>query len=98
MSLPTDIDTSLPAPPDGLTRPEAALWWLRKGSLRLGAEWNEAHEICQSAEGDPAHDWIHALCHLIEGDTGNAAYWFRRAEKPVERDAEGLWREIAEAL
>ncbi|MEO9527177.1 hypothetical protein [Roseibium sp.] len=89
------MDLSTAAPQNTFSPPEQALWWLAKGSLSLGPEWERAHDICQSAEGDPVHDWIHALCHLIEDDPGNAAYWFRRAGKPVEGDAERLWREIA---
>jgi hypothetical protein len=98
MTALTDADITAPAPPADLNPQAQALWWLKKGDLTLGSEWEHAHDICQSAEGDPVHDWIHALCHLIENDPGNAAYWFRRAGKPVARDAEGLWREIAEAV
>ncbi|TYC49491.1 hypothetical protein FMN50_24210 [Rhodobacterales bacterium] len=75
-----------------------ALWWLKKGGLSVGPEWEQAHMICQEAEGELPHDWIHALCHLIEGDTGNAAYWFRRAGKPVVRDAAALWQDIREDI
>ncbi|PVB59460.1 hypothetical protein DCO57_22260 [Labrenzia sp. 011] len=82
-----------------MSPPEQALWWLKKGGLKLGPEWETAHEICQSREGDMAHDWIHALCHLIENDPGNAAYWFRRAGKPAgARDAETLWQDIAASI
>ncbi|GAB4527715.1 MAG: hypothetical protein Tsb0019_29740 [Roseibium sp.] len=93
-----EMDVSVGEPPAGYSEPAKALWWLKKGNLTLGHEWERAHEICQSDEGDPIHDWIHALCHLIEGDLGNAAYWFRHAGKPVERDAARLWREIAAAV
>jgi|GEM_PF-2532606 len=99
MSLHTLSDVSQPAPPDDLAPPGKALWWLKKGDLKLGPEWEAAHEICQSAEGEMIYDWIHALCHLIENDPGNAAYWFRRAGKPfTDRDPGALWREIAASL
>jgi len=40
--------------------------------------WEEAHELannCTSAEG---YLW-HAIVHRQEGDSGNSAYWFRKA-------------------
>lgn len=47
----------------------------------MGAEWRAVHEICQAHEGRQPFDWGHALCHRIEGDDGNAGYWYRRAGK-----------------
>lgn len=58
-----------------------ALDHLRSGDFRMGDEAEKAHEICQSHEGDPMFDWIHALVHRIEGDDWNAGYWYRRAGK-----------------
>ena len=66
-------------PPADLTRAQQALWWLRKGELRTGPEWDRAHEICAAGEGDRALDRIHALAHWIECDMGNSDYWYRRA-------------------
>ena len=76
MDLP---DPDATAPPPDLTPPRQALWWLAKGGWRVGADWARAHDICQSAEGARDHDLVHGLAHLIEGDLGNAAYWYRRA-------------------
>lgn len=47
-------------------------------------DWDGAHAIVQD---DPSADaaWIHAHLHRIEGDLGNAAYWYRRADRPVEK-------------
>ena len=45
----------------------------------MGAAWKRAHELAQSHEGEAIFDRLHALCHRIEGDSGNAAYWYRRA-------------------
>jgi len=59
------------APPAGLSPELKALWLTKAG------RWDEAHDIAQetpSAMGS----WIHGLLHAIEGDFGNAGYWFRR--------------------
>jgi hypothetical protein len=45
--------------------------------LRSG-DWNAAHQIVQS-RGDALSCRIHALLHRIEGDDGNAAYWYQMA-------------------
>ena len=49
--------------------------------LRAG-DWDGAHAIVQD---DPSADaaWIHAHLHRVEGDLANAAYWYRRAGRPV---------------
>lgn len=67
-------------PPESLTPPLQALWWLKKGDLKLSAEWEHGHNICQAGHGK-AIDWVHALAHWIEGDMGNSAYWYRRADE-----------------
>ena len=67
--------------------------------LALAGEWDEAHGVVQADEADPTACWIHAVLHKIEGDAGNARYWYRRAGRPVA--AAGLddeWRAIAAAL
>jgi hypothetical protein len=66
----------------------------------LGGDWASAHRVAQDHEGDPLADWIHAVVHRIEGDLGNAAYWYGRCRRA---DREGLstvdeLREIAAAL
>jgi hypothetical protein len=60
---------------------EEALDRLRGGDFAVGPDWHIAHEICQAREGVAAFDWLHALCHRIEGDDWNAEYWYRRAGK-----------------
>lgn len=54
-----------------------ALAWAEQGAFE------PAHEIVQNCEGDPACDWVHAHLHRWEGDLANAAYWYRRAGRPV---------------
>jgi hypothetical protein len=42
---------------------------------------------------------VHAYLHRKEGDAGNAAYWYRRARKPVCRASlDEEWAEIVSAL
>ena len=52
---------------------------LRALDLAEAGAWDEAHEIVQRDESDPTAAWIHAVLHKIEGDLGNARYWYRRA-------------------
>ena len=50
---------------------------------RLAAgDWDEAHRIVQD-DPSPEAAWVHAHLHRVEGDLGNAGYWYRRAGKPV---------------
>jgi hypothetical protein len=82
-----------PEPPPGLSPALVGLWHRARG------EWDRAHETVQAHEGDSACDWVHAHLHRLEGDLGNAAYWYRRARKPMaEGDLEAEWRAIAAAL
>jgi hypothetical protein len=79
-------------PPPGLSAPLLALWHDRRG------DWDAAHRVAQdieSAEGA----WIHAYLHRKEGDAGNAAYWYRRAGKPIAVESlDAEWKTIVIAL
>ncbi len=80
-------------PPEGLSEELRALWFTRKG------DWEAAHTVAQDIESSWG-SWMHAHLHLIEGDIGNAGYWYRRAGKPAGTVA-GLtqeWRQLAEAV
>lgn len=44
----------------------------------LGGRWQQAHEIVQTLD-DPLACWIHAILHKMEGDAGNARYWYARS-------------------
>ena len=79
-----------PAP--GLDAPLAALWWAAKGN------WDAAHKLAQDqATADAA--WVHAYLHRVEGDLGNAGYWYRQAGKPVATGSlETEWEGIASEL
>jgi len=85
-------------PSAALSRPEQALWWLKKGGLAPGREWQIAHSLCQMQEGDSAHDLVHALVHWIEGDAGNANYWYKRTGETRAPSIEAEWDRIAAAL
>lgn len=51
---------------------------LRAVEHALGGDWQAAHRIAQDYEGERLANWIHAVVHRMEGDDGNAAYWYRR--------------------
>ena len=84
------------APPAGLSRPQQALWWLKKGGLAMGPEWQKAHALCQMQEGDAAHDIVHALAHWIEGDEANSGYWYRRASRRPSETIAAEWQRLAD--
>ncbi len=80
------------APPSGLALPLQALWQEAKG------DWKAAHRLAQAADG-PEAAWVHAYLHRVEGDSSNAAYWYRRAGRPVAREApEEEWKTIIRTL
>jgi len=81
-----------PKPPPGLSLALKALW------LDARSDWDGAHSAAQ-ADGGGDGDWVHAYLHRKEGDPGNAAYWYRRAGKPVcKTSLDEEWTAIAEAL
>ena len=85
----TQFRASEPAQWDGAL---LALWWAGRG------DWDRAHEIAQATE-DRDGAWVHAMLHRQEGDGANAAYWYRRAGRPVAAGAtEDEWAEIVQAL
>ena len=77
-------------PPDGLSEEAQALWHTKKGN------WERAHNIAQDIH-TPMGSWIHALLHVIEGDQGNANYWYHKARKPSRgpADIDSEWLTIA---
>ena len=69
-----------------------ALWQDARG------DWDAAHTTAQDID-DQTGAWVHAYLHRKEGDEGNAAYWYRRAAKPVARDPlSAEWERIVSAL
>ena len=61
-------------------------------------QWDEAHKIVQDEDTADAA-WVHAYLHRVEGDLGNAGYWYRQAGQPVAKDSlEAEWERIVSAL
>jgi hypothetical protein len=81
-----------PAPAPSVSAPLAGLWWAAKG------DWDKAHKIVQD-ESTREAAWVHAYLHRVEGDLGNASYWYRQAGQPVAKDTlEVEWERIVSAL
>ena len=86
------LDLDRAAPPAGASSMLRAVWHGLRG------EWDAAHELAQ-AQDDAEGAWVHAWLHRIEGDLGNADYWYRRAGRPPRRgDTRDEGLEIARAL
>jgi len=48
---------------------------------------------------DETGAWVHAYLHRKEGDLSNAAYWYRRGQRPVASDSlEEEWIRIVTAI
>ena len=94
---PVNLDTfktslQRPEPPE-LGPALQALWWDAQG------DWDRAHACAQVDEADPSAAWVHAYLHRKEGDLANAAYWYRRAGRPMAREElKAEWFAIAIAL
>ena len=91
---PADFENSLreQQPPAGLPPLLQALWWDARDN------WEQAHTLAQDVNS-PDGAWVHAYLHRRQGDDGNAAYWYRQANRTASReplDAER--RAIVESL
>jgi hypothetical protein len=81
-----------PKPPAEFAPALAALWWSAKD------DWDKAHAIVMDEAGKDCA-WVHAYLHRVEGDLGNAAYWYRQAGKtaatgPLPAEWAAITREI----
>ncbi len=66
--------------------------------LDAAGDWDSAHSIAQK---DPSDDgsWVHAYLHRVEGDLGNASYWYHHAGRNLpEISLEEEWEYIAMEL
>ena len=80
------------APAPSVAPPLIALWWAAKG------DWDAVHRLVQDESTRDAA-WVHAYLHRVEGDLGNAGYWYRQAGKPVATDSlEAEWERMVSAL
>ncbi len=79
-------------PPAGLPPALAALWWAGKDA------WDKAHSIVMDDAGEDCA-WVHAYLHRVEGDLGNARYWYQQAKRPESKASlSAEWDAIATAL
>jgi hypothetical protein len=79
-------------PPQLAVAALGALWWAAKG------DWTRAHALVQN-ETSRSAAWVHAYLHRVEGDLGNARYWYGQAERPVaSASLETEWEAITAAL
>ena len=80
------------SPPDDLSPPLRALWYGGRG------DWDAAHELVQDGDGPEACE-VHGYLHRQEGDEGNAAYWYRRARRPVATGSlDDEWQALVERM
>jgi hypothetical protein len=80
--------TKLDKPPVDLPPLLTALWLERNGN------WNDAHSIAQEMPSSLG-SWVHAYLHRVEGDLGNARYWYSRAGREECHTSLGEeWEEI----
>ena len=92
------LDGAAPAP--GLSAPLAGLWWAAKSGAgsATNSDWDRAHKIVQDDDSRDAA-WVHAYLHRLEGDLGNAGYWYRQAGQPAATDSlQAEWERIAATL
>lgn len=66
IAVPTDLSSS-PSFPDAA----------RAGFLIRAGDWDAAHNLAQSIPTAEGSFW-HGILHRLEGDPGNASYWFRK--------------------
>ena len=71
----------------------SAIRYLKKG------EWDKAHQLVQREESKLGY-WAHGIVHMVEGDLGNARYWYRKAGRPFpkDRDVDSEVAALAQAI
>ena len=79
-------------PPIDYSQELCALWYAKKGA------WDEAHDLISNIHSAMG-SWIHAHLHVIEGDLGNASYWYNKAEREPSppHEVESEWLELVQA-
>jgi hypothetical protein len=62
--------------------------------MEKSGDWDGSHRLIQQYF-TPEACWIHAYLHRVEGDPGNAAYWYARAGKSMpDCDLQSEWQEL----
>ena len=66
--------------------------------LAKSGKWDQAHQMIQPYS-DTMSCLIHAYLHRVEGDTGNARYWYNRAdasmpENSLEEEFDRLYQQL----
>jgi hypothetical protein len=78
--------------PPAVTPALRAMWHAANG------HWDEAHRIAQDIT-DQSGAWVHAHLHRVEGDSGNARYWYRQADQiEAQESLEAEWSRIVAEL
>ena len=67
----------------------------RAVDLLAKGDWQAAHLIVQEDDSKLAA-WLHGIVHTLEGDLGNARYWYGQAGRAF-RGPEAVDEEIAAA-
>jgi hypothetical protein len=69
---------------------------MRALELARQGHWDEAHRLVQ-ASSDTLSCLVHGYLHRLEGDLGNAGYWYARAGERLPGNAlDEEWRRLAE--
>ena len=68
--------------------------YLKALELEKEGNWDHAHRLIQSYYSMEAC-WIHAYLHRVEGDLGNAGYWYGQAGRKMPGyDLSKEWEDI----
>jgi hypothetical protein len=67
----------------------------RAVDLLAAGDWEAAHVIVQD-DASTLAAWLHGIVHMLEGDLGNARYWYGKAGRAF-RGANAMADEIAAA-
>ncbi|MCB2219374.1 MAG: hypothetical protein KQI35_03190 [Bacteroidetes bacterium] len=66
--------------------------------MEKNGDWDGSHRLIQQYHTAEAC-WIHAYLHRVEGDLGNAGYWYARAGKSMPQyDLNREWQELMESI
>lgn len=67
-------------------------------ALAQANQWEAAHAMVQK-HSDALSCQIHGYLHRVEGDLGNASYWYRRGNSPLpENTLEEEWVRLQRLL